>query len=101
MSTLGLFGQQAAVAIDQSRTVHRLSRLVRGLLADLEAPGDLAGRAEAFVAEVEGSAEYRRTLELAALVGQIARRGDAGHELALEVTGAIARYLQAQPSATW
>jgi hypothetical protein len=53
------------------------------------------------VAEVEGGAEYRRTLELAALVGQIARRGDAGRELALEVTGAIAKYLGAQPSATW
>ena len=101
MATLGLFGQQAAVAIDQSRTVHQLSRLVRGLLADLEAPGDLDARAAAFVAEVEGSAEYRRTLALAALVGQIARRGDAGRELALEVTGAIAKYLQAQPSATW
>jgi GAF domain-containing protein len=101
LTTLGLFGQQAAVAIDQSRTVRNLALLMRGLLADLEAPGDLAERARDLVARVEASADYRRTLDLAALVGTIARSGAGGRDLAIEILGAIVKHQQGQPGSQW
>lgn len=97
MATLGLFANQAAVAIEQSRTVRSLSALLRAALADLDQEGrlgDLATRAAAFVAHTEESGEYRDTMRLAEQLGEIVRQGDAGRRLALDVVGAVTTYLR-------
>jgi GAF domain-containing protein len=97
MATLGLFARQAAVAIEQSRAVRSLSALLRASLAGLDQRGDLAdlaAGAAAFVAHTEESAEYRDTMRLAGLLGEIARQGDAGRRLALDVLAAITSYLR-------
>ncbi|HLX58323.1 MAG TPA: GAF domain-containing protein [Ktedonobacteraceae bacterium] len=93
MATLGLFAQQAAVAIAQSRSLLSLSSLLRALLTDQENP---AMQAAAFVADTEESAEYRDTLQLAKLLGEIARQSDAARRLSLQVVEAIVTYLHAQ-----
>lgn len=96
MATLSLFAQQAAVAIQQSRSVRSLSALLSSLLAD-PAGGDLASRGSALADAVEQSAEYRETLRLAGMLGEIAARGDAGRRLSLGITQQIVDYLRAQP----
>jgi GAF domain-containing protein len=97
MATLGLFARQAAVAIEQSRTIHSLSALLRASIMDLDQQGDLSQRAAAFVTHTEESAEYADTMRLASLLGEIARSGDAGRRLSLDVAAAIANYLRARP----
>jgi hypothetical protein len=97
MATLSLFAQQAAVAIALSRTMRSLSTLLVSLLSSTEDGDALAQRAATLAAGAEESAEYRDTMELAALLGQIARRGDSGRRLALGVTREISQYLQSQP----
>lgn len=100
MGTIGLFANQAAVAIDLSRTLGSLSALLRFSLTDLGRQadlGDLAERAATFADHTEESGEYHDTLHLAGMLGEIVRQGDAGRRLSLEVIGAIARYLRAQP----
>src|SRR6266581_2463038 len=90
MATLGLFTQQAAVAIAQSRRMFSLSALLQTLLTDQQ--GELAAQAAAFVAGTEESAEYQDILKLARLLGEIARQSDAGRRLSLQVTEAIVTY---------
>lgn len=97
MATLGLFANQAAVAIEQSRTVRSLSALVRTALTEIGTQGDLsalAADAAAFVAHTEESAEYGDMMRLAAMLGDISRQSGAGRRLALDVMGAIATYLK-------
>ncbi len=96
MATLGLFANQAAVAIDQSRVMRSLSRLMRAALTGLEETGDLTTRAAALAARTEESPEYRDTARLAELLSEIARAGDAGRRLALAVNAAIATFLREQ-----
>jgi len=97
MTTLGLFAQQAAVAIAQSRSILSLSSLLRALLTDQHQQGDQAAQMAAFAADTENSAEYQDVLKLARLLGEIARHSDAGRRLSLQVAEAIVTYLRAQP----
>ncbi len=94
MATLGLFANQAAVAIDQSRVMRSLSRLVRMSLAG--AGDDLAARTAALAATTEDSPEFRATARLATLFGEISRGGDAAGTLALDIAEALARYVRVQ-----
>lgn len=96
MATLGRFANQAAVAIEQSRAVRSLAALMRAAIADLDQEGSLSERAVAFAERTEDSADYREIVELAGLLGEIARRGDSGRRLSLDVTGAIVTYLRTQ-----
>jgi GAF domain-containing protein len=96
MATLGRFANQAAVAIEQSRAVRSLAALMRAAISDLDQEGGLAERAIAFAERTEDSADYREIVELAGLLGEIARRGDSGRRLSLDVTGAIVTYLRTQ-----
>ncbi len=96
MATLGLFANQAAVAIDQSRSMRSLSHLVRAALAGLNDADGLSERAAAFAATVADSGEFRDTARLAELLGEISRQGDAGRRLGLEVAGAIASFLRSR-----
>jgi GAF domain-containing protein len=97
MATLGLFAQQAAVAIAQSRRILSLSGLMQALLKDQDQQDDLAKQARAFVVDTEESAEYQDILKLARLLGELARQGDTARRLSLQVTEALVNYLHAQP----
>lgn len=100
METLGLFANQAAVAIEQSRTRNLLGTLLGELLA---APVEQAGAHEdalrarmgAFAARLEGEdAEYRQIIELANLVNEIAWRGDDERRTCLALLRGFADYLR-------
>jgi GAF domain-containing protein len=97
MATLTLFAQQAAVAIALSRTLQSLSSLLGSLLSAADGDDALARRAASLVANAEESAEYRDTMELAGMLGEIARRGDADRRLALGITRQVAEYLRSLP----
>ena len=84
MSSLALFAEQAAVAIEQSRNQQNLGALLAGVLQSLDGVPDhqkqsLQERAQAFTANLEQDRAYQQALELARLVGAIARQGE--HEL--------------------
>ena len=97
MATLGLFAQQAAVAIAQSRSLLSLSSLLRTLLTDQDHQGHLDTQVAAYVADTEESAEYRDILQLARLLGEIARQSDTARRLSLQIAEALVTYLHAQP----
>ena len=105
MATLGLFAQQAAVAIAQSRAMSSLSALLRSLLTEQDWQGAGSGGSDpkaaaqlaAFAADTENSAEFQDMLKLARMLGEIARQSEAGRRLSLQVAEAIVTYLRAQP----
>ena len=97
MATLGLFAQQAAVAIAQSRRILSLSALMQMLLKGQDQQGDRVMQARAFVTDTEESAEYQDILKLARMLGEIARQGGAARQLSLQIAEAIVTYLHAQP----
>jgi putative methionine-R-sulfoxide reductase with GAF domain len=96
METLGRFANQAAVAIEQSRAVRSLVALMRVAITNLDEEGDLVARAAAFAGRTEEGPEYRETMELAGLLGDIARGGDAGRRLTLDLARAVNTYVNAQ-----
>lgn len=97
MALLGLFAQQASLAIAQSHRLHNLSALVRAVLTEAGTPDELTQRAEAFVSHSEESVEFQDTMRLAEMLGEVARHGDSGRQLALDVAAALQRYLRRQP----
>lgn len=68
----------------------------RAQLAGIGEGTDLTRRAATFLDRTEETAEYRDVLRLADLVGGIARQGEAGRRLCLEIVGALAAYLATQ-----
>jgi GAF domain-containing protein len=98
MEALFLFANQAAVAIEQSRTQTNLT----GLLLDVLSTADglsaaqrdwLGERAAAFGQSVEQeTAAYRQALELARIVRQVVGRGEREGELCARVLRAFADY---------
>jgi GAF domain-containing protein len=95
MTTLGLFAQQAAVAIAQSSTVGHLTTLVHQTLRGLVADDQLAAELADFAQRTEQSAAYRDLQRLAELLRRLAWQGDAGRRFCLEMTEAVVRYLEA------
>jgi GAF domain-containing protein len=90
MATIGLFANQAAVAITQSRA----QRTVQGLLR--EATG-LPEAADAVADTLGASPQLQRSLELAEVVREIATRGEAEAELAANILRAVAKYMERRP----
>lgn len=88
MTTLGLFANLAAAALEGSR----LSRNLTAMLSEA-APQNVAPAA-AFVSALEEDAAYRGSLELAELVWQIARAGEAEVQACRTILEGFARYLQ-------
>ncbi|MBV9279276.1 MAG: GAF domain-containing protein [Chloroflexi bacterium] len=82
MEALFLFGNQAAVAIEQSRTQHNLAALLGQILQSIDGLPEsqrhwLQDRSAAFVSSVEeDSSAYRQALELAQLVQEIVWQGE-------------------------
>lgn len=92
MATLGMFATQAAVAIAQSGTTQSLGALLRSLLAGQNGAAS-APASSAVVDAIEQSPEFREMMGLAGSLAEIARNGDAGRRLAIDVVGAITTYL--------
>ncbi len=104
MAALGLFANQAAVAIEQSRTHRNLAALLGEVLHSIGgAPGDQqpgwSERARDFAASVDEDVSYRQALELARLVREIAQRGESERKLCQTILQGFAEYLgsQAEP----
>ena len=101
METLGLFANQAAVAIEQSRANRNLGALLGEVLRSLDGGGGaLAERARAFAARTEEEdLTYREALDLAGLVQEIAAAGERERRLCRTVLAGFAEYLRARPGA--
>ena len=102
IETLGMFAQQAGVAIELSRTYRHLAPLVGEVVASIgDGQGDrkaaLRERSDAFARHIEEEPSYRETLELAELVQLIAWEGDAEVAACRKVLQAFADYLRSRP----
>ena len=79
MESLSLFADQAAVAIEQSRNQNQLAVLVGQVLESLVAADPSMARARDHVREfaeaLEADTSYRRAIDLAGLVHEVASRG--------------------------
>ncbi|MBI3967457.1 MAG: GAF domain-containing protein [Chloroflexi bacterium] len=103
MEMLGLFADQAAITIGQSRVLRNLRTLLGSALRLSTAEdGDAAERREGhrttlddLVSTVEQSAEYRDVAEAAALLTAIRKRGSREHAAALDLLRSFAHYLGA------
>ena len=103
MATLGLFANQAAVAIEQSRNQRSLAALIATILGSLgeitdhQREGLLEG-SRSFVGDLEeGEPSHRRALELAALVREISGRGEEEHRACQAILRGFVDYLRSRP----
>ena len=102
MATLGLFANQAAVAIEQSRNQRNLAALFGEVLGSLRGPDEHRGLGEegrSFVAGVEEDPSHRRALGLAALVREISHAGEEEHRACRAILEGFAGYLRSRPRA--
>ncbi len=102
MATLGLFANQAAVAIEQSRARGNLAALLGEALGTPGGVPDhrregLAEGARSFSDRIEEDAAHQRALELAALVREISRAGEEEHAACLAILEGFAGYLRSRP----
>lgn len=103
MEALWLFANQAAVAIEQSRTRHQLSEFLRQTLSGISGLPEsqkqwLQERGRAFAAHVEEeSDEYQQALALARLVQGIVRQGEHQAGLCRTILQACADYAGSPP----
>lgn len=102
MATLGLFANQAAVAIEQSRAQDSVAALLKDALRPAGSAEDyrslgLDERAEDFATGTEEDASHRRALELARLVGEISRRGEQEATACRTILQGFADYLRSRP----
>jgi GAF domain-containing protein len=102
VAALGLFANQAAVALQQSRTHQNLAALVGEIVSSVGATTDgrtkeLEEGGRAFAALAEEDAAYRRARDLAGLVHDIAAQGEDELEACTSVLRAFADYLRSRP----
>ena len=102
METLGIFANQAAVAVQQSLAYSDLGSLVGQIVESLRGPSaeqkrELRERAQQFAAGIEGTPAHRNALELAQLVQEISQRGENERKLAETILRAFADYLRSRP----
>lgn len=105
METLGLFAEQAAVAIEQSRITRNLAAIFVSVLQSLadgstdtaEVLRRLTSEADDFMERIEESASYRDALDLARQVQRIAGEGPAERQLAMDVLNSVGAYLRSRP----
>jgi GAF domain-containing protein len=94
---LGLFAGQAAVAIEQSQAQQNLAALLRELLGSLSGPltsEALQQRVTQFAQQLEAEAPFRRSVELAQQVHEIAQYGQAESDACLAILRGFAAYAQ-------
>jgi GAF domain-containing protein len=102
MATSGLFANQAAVAIEQSRNQQHLAALLGEVLSSLGGVPEyrregLEERARTFAAVVEEGPSHGRALELATLVSEISRAGEEESRACLTILRGFAEYLRSRP----
>jgi GAF domain-containing protein len=102
MEALGLFANQAAVAIEQSLTHRNLVALISEVLRSLSGvpeahKQELRDAAPAFARSVEEDAAYRQALELARLVRDIVWQGERELAVCRSILTSFADYLKSQP----
>ena len=102
MEALGLFANQSAVAIEQSRLHQNLAALLVGALESFSGEPDGEGevvrrRAGALATSVEEDPEFERALELARLVQEIASQGENEREACRAILRGFAEYLRLRP----
>jgi signal transduction protein with GAF and PtsI domain len=99
IEALGLFANQAAVALEQSGSHRSLGAFIAGMLESLHpTEGSQRDHAYAFAANIEEDIAYRRALELAQLVQQIAREGEPELKVCQAVLSSFAEYIRSQES---
>lgn len=103
MQTLGFFANQAAVAIEQSRTFRHLGPMVAAVIRSLgDVPDDERRRllegAEAFTADLEDEPSTREALDLARLVQSIAWEGEEERRACRAILQGFAEYLRSRSS---
>jgi GAF domain-containing protein len=107
METLGLFANQAAVAIEQSRTHRNIAALIASVLeslgaGDAGAPGSREDRlrsgARSFARGVEEDPAYKQGLELAGLVREIVAQGERESQACRAILMGFAEYLRTRPT---
>ena len=103
IEVLSLFANQAAVAIEQSRSQQSVAALlgeVLGSLPGLSEPQrhDLRGRARAFEDDLRQGAGQQQALELARLVREIVGRGENEGRACRTLLQGFADYLRARPA---
>jgi GAF domain-containing protein len=102
MATSGLFANQTAVAIEQSRNQQRLPALLGEVLGSLGGVSEhqrvgLGEGARSFAAGVEEGPSHRRALELASLVSEISRAGEEESRVCQKILRGFAEYLRSRP----
>jgi GAF domain-containing protein len=102
IETLGMFGNQAAVAIELSRTHYNVAALIREILDT--SPGITDGQREKlkrqayeFAGSMDESEEYRRRFDLARLVQAIVWQGENEFRACQTILRGFSDYLAEQP----
>jgi GAF domain-containing protein len=103
MEALGLFANQAAVAIEQSRNHGRLEALVAGFVQSLSELPDhqrqsLAERAAAFAGDIAHDPLYQQSLQLAVLVQEIVGQGEREYDACRGILESFAAFLRSRPT---
>lgn len=99
MEDLGLFANQAAVAIELSRTNQNLAALLGealGAIGGASGDGGLQERARAFAQNLEEDPAFRSALDLARLVQEIAHQGENELKGCREILRGFAEYLRSR-----
>lgn len=100
MEDLGLFANQAAIAIEQSRTNRSLAALLREVLESIgrgTEDQELQERVRDFAERLEEDATFSRALDLARLVQEIAHRGENELKGCQAILSGFAEYLRSRP----
>lgn len=103
MEALGLFANQAAVAIEQSRIQRNITALVQEILfgsnpAATQPSESLQEQVEAFVTKLETEAVYRHALDLARLVQELAQQGEDELKLGEAILRSFVEYVRSRPA---
>jgi GAF domain-containing protein len=101
IEALGLFARQAAVAIEQSRTLRSLAALIGEVLHLFGEGADPSARqlrdeARAFAQRIEEEPAYREALELARLIQELGGHGPAELAACRTIVRAFAEYARSR-----
>ncbi|MBI3965623.1 MAG: GAF domain-containing protein [Chloroflexi bacterium] len=102
MEALGLFANVAGVAIEYSGTYRNLAGLIGSVIEAFFAPGgERKGEARSLASELalglEEEPTFRRALDLAEVVHEIAQRGDSELRACRGILESFAAYLRQRP----
>jgi GAF domain-containing protein len=100
IDTLGVFAEQAAIAVEQSRVQERLAEVVGQILASQSGESGrnaAVAAARAFARGIEYESPYQEILRSARLLQQIAAFGDQERRLCATILGDLLAYLQSRP----